>query len=253
VEANEMKYNLLLFFDKLFEYGAPAYDDRQISAILNKAQVRVFKRHYSPLANIYQQGFEQTEQRRTDLEQLIASAEYDSEAIAPVIGVDVIESLNQGGAHPSGVFFDMPTNFLYAVEESVVTDGSSPEEVNVVPVKHDEYRANIRNPYKKPYKDLVWRMDYSRTTHKEGTGEATAKRTEIITDSTSSILKYRVRYLITPSEIIVDEVTPVNQRHCILDATLHDEIIDEAVKVSKASVMPETYQIADKEQKENQS
>jgi len=252
MEANEMKYNLLLFFDKLFEYGAPAYDDRQISAILNKAQIRVFKRHYAPLANVYQQGFEQTEQRRRDLEQFIMSAEFDSEAVSPVEGVDIIESATQTGAHVNGTFFDMPDDFLYAVEESIITDESTPEEVNVVPVRHDEYRANVRNPYKKPYKNLVWRMDYSRQTHKEGTGDASAKRTEIITDG-ADVSKYRVRYLITPTEIVVDEVTPANQRHCILDATLHDEIIDEAVKISKASVMPETYQIADKEQKENQS
>ena len=31
--ANEMKYNFLLFYDKLFEYAAPSYDDRQVSAI----------------------------------------------------------------------------------------------------------------------------------------------------------------------------------------------------------------------------
>lgn len=250
--ANEMKYNLLLFFDKLFEYGAPAYDDRQISAILNKAQTRVFKRHYSPLANAYKIGFEGNEQRRRDLEQFIASAEYDSEAVEPVEGVDIIESPTQTGAHLNGVFYDMPSNFLYAVEESLVTADSTPEEVNIVPVRHDEYRANIRNPYKKPYKNLAWRMDYSRETHRSGTDDASQKRTEIITDG-AAILYYRVRYLIIPSEIVVDEVTAVNQRHCILDETLHDEIIDEAVKIAKASVMPETYQIADKEQKENQT
>ena len=43
-----------------------------------------------------------------------------------------------------------------------------------------------------------------------------------------------------------------NQRHCILDESLHDEIVDEAVKIAVAATTPEVYQISDKEQKENE-
>lgn len=239
-----MKYNFLLFYDKLFEYGAPAYDDRQISAILTKAQMRVFKRHYMPAANRYREGFETSEQRRTDLEQFIKNASTTAGTIT-VSGV-------QTGVHPNGFFYDMPSDFLYAVEEAVVTSTSTPEEVTVLPIRHDYYRANIRNPYKKPYKNLVWRMDYSRQTHATGENAATVKRTEIITDG-ASVTTYRARYLVTPPDIVVDEVTAANQRHCILDDTLHDEIIDEAVKIAVAATTPETYQIADKEQKDNES
>ena len=242
--ANEMKYNMLLFYDKLFEYGAPSYDDRQIGAILSKAQLRVFKRHYMPAANKYQQGFESSEQRRTDLEQFIKNAAPSS---IPATGNE----------HPNGTFYEMPGDFLYAVEESVITAASSPKEVTVLPIRHDYYRANINNPYKKPYANLVWRMDYSREDHGEDGGDAmtgrTAKRTELVTDDSTTILSYRVRYLITPPEIVCDEIVPANQRHCILDETLHDEIIDEAVKIAVAATMPETYQVAAIEQKDNES
>lgn len=244
---NEMKYNMLLFYDKLFEYGAPDYDDRQISAILTKAQIRVFKRHYMPQANKFQMGFEQSEQRRRDLEQFIKNASISNgEITESAIG-------EQAAVHPNGTLYDMPSDFLYAIEEALVTDVSAPEEITVVPIVHDYYRANIRNPYKQPYKNLAWRMDYSRETPADGTSDPSSKRTEIITDSTSTISEYRVRYLISPPEIIVDVVNAANQKHCILDATLHDEIVDEAVKIAKAATMPDEYQIAQIEQKESES
>lgn len=242
--ANEMKYNLLLFYDRMFEYAAPSYDDRQISAVLTKAQLRIFKRFYMPNRNKFGEGFEDNEKRRRDLEQFIQNASISDGGIST--------SISQVGAHPNGTFFDMPGDFLYAAEEALVTSTSNGEEITVLPIRHDYYRANIRNPYKRPYSNLAWRMDYSRQTHGEGTTDGTPKRTEIITDG-ATITDYRVRYLTSPPDIVVDEVNPLNQVHCILDVVLHDEIVDEAVKIIRAATTPETYQIADKEQKENES
>lgn len=255
MDANEMKFNFQLKFDSLFEFSAPAYDDRQISYLLTEAQFRVFIKRYNPLANKYQKGFEADEQRRRDLEQLVKPALYDSsdpDGTGLPDGVEAItESTEQGGTHPEGVFFDMPPDFLYAIEEAVQLDGES-KEAWVRPVKHDEYLANINNPYKKPYKDLVWRMDISRFQHAEGTStEATAKRSEIILPSGNTVDKYRIRYLATPPEIVCDEFDPDNQVHCILDETLHREIVDEAVIIAQAAVKPQEYQVGVSEQQRN--
>ena len=253
--SNEMKFNFQLKFDSLFEFSAPAYDDRQISYLLTEAQFRVFIKRYNPLANKYQKGFEADEMRRRDLEQLIKPALYDSAdptgASLPD-GVDaIIVSTQQGGTHPDGQFFDMPDGFLYAVEEAVKIEGE-PREAWVRPVKHDEYLANINNPYKKPYKDLVWRMDISRYQQAEGIStSATAKRTELILPDAATVDQYRIRYLATPPEIVVDEFDPTNQRHCILDETLHREIVDEAVIIAQAATQEEKYQIGVNEQQRN--
>ncbi len=245
--ANDMKYTLLLLYDSMFEYSAPAYDDRQISVILTKAQRRIFNRYYMPNRNKFNEGFESSEKRRGDLEQFIRNAELTSDD----------ESASQTGVHPDGVFYDLPDDFLYALEESAITSDSTPNEITVLPVKHDYYRANIKNPYKKPYSNLVWRMDFSRTDHGEDGGDdytgRTSKRVELIFNSGSTLSTYRVRYLIQPSDIVCDEITPANQVHCILDESLHDEIVDEAAKIVVAAVKPEMYQISDTEQKNNES
>lgn len=253
MESNEMKFNFQLKFDALFDFSAPAYDDRQISYLLTEAQFRVFIKRYNPLGNKYKKGFEDDEQRRRDLEQLIKPALYDKAdptgASVPAGVEAMIVSAQQGGVHPGGVFIDAPSDFLYAVEEAVTLETdpgavANPKESWVKPVKHDEYLANINNPYKQPYKDLVWRMDISRYQHAEGTAtSATAKRTELILPSGYDLNLYRVRYLATPPQIIVDEFDPTNQKHCILDETLHREIVDEAVVMAQAAVKKEEYQV----------
>lgn len=244
-----MKFRTLLKFDSLFEYSAPAYDDRQISVILTDAQWRVFIDTYDPFGNRKRQGFEATEKRRRDLSELIKN------------GTGSVSS-NQVGVHPAvtnyvatGVFYDLPDDFLYFIEESASTSVTG-QYIRVKPIKHDEYYANIRNPYKKPDGNyVIWRMDFSRYDHGEDGGDAltgrTAKRVELISGYGETITAYRFRYLQRPLSIVCDEVTPANQRHSILDESLHPTIIDEAVKIMAAAVNPQEYQIKQAESLES--
>lgn len=231
--ANEMKFAFQLKFDSLFEFGAPAYDDRQISALLTDAQARIFIKTYNPLGDKYREGFEGSEKRRRDLEQFIRSSTITSSVATT------------GKEHPNGTFYELPEGFLYAIEEGCTLVGNSYESL-VRPVKHDEYHANKNNPYKKPYKDLVWRMDFSRDDSGSDGGDAytgrTAKRTELITDGTA-ITNYRVRYLATPPNIKCDEFDTSEQIHCILDISIHPDIIDEAVVIAQAATKKEEYKV----------
>jgi len=232
--ANELSYNVQMRFDSLFEYAAPAYDDYQMSQILSNAQRIVTEQLVDK--------FEQSEHIRRRLDQLIKSAS--------VSNGDIALSSDQTEKHPNGYIYDMPAGFYLAVEEAAKLTGNT-EETTVKPITHDEYRANVKNPYKKPYSGLVWRMDISRETDASGTTTAaSAKRTELITDGTG-ITDYRVRYLRELPNIVVDTTTPANQRHCVLDASFHDAIIDEAVKLMRAAVTPETYQIGQVESQKN--
>lgn len=328
--ANELKFSFQLKFDSLFEFSAPAYDDRHISYLLTEAQWRVFIKRYNPLGNKYQKGFEGNEQRRRDLEQLIKPASI-SGAFATGVGTrdciwsagnstisidsggDFIttvglnpgqtitgvgigkagttttntvkyiidsthfsvvdtplaagnsvsltsslgKSATQGGIHKNGLFLDLPTDFLYAIEEACtlkLTGGTARTvESWIKPVRHDEYLANINNPYKKPYKDLVWRMDISRATQADGISIlSSAKRTELVIPSGYELVEYRTRYLAVPPAIVVDEFDPTLQKHCVLDESLHREIVDEAVAIAQAAVKKEEYQIGRAESQQSE-
>lgn len=313
-----MKFSVQLKLDSLFEFSAPEYDDRHISWILTDAQWRVFIQRYNPFADKYQQGFESTEQRRRDLEQLIKSATISGAGItgqitytgvttntskiitdlSSTVGmfpgivitgagipVDTLidqiisdtsisitkaatatstilspttltsgigKSASQGGVHPNGIFLDLPSGFLYSIEEGCMLH-SALKEAWIKPVKHDEYLPNINNPYKKPYKNLLWRMDYSRQTQAEGSAiTATAKRTELILPPTYSLDYYRVRFLSVPPAIVCNEFDESDQRHCVLDESIHREIVDEAVSIAQAAIKQENYQVGLNEKQRSQ-
>ena len=57
-----------------------------------------------------------------------------------------------------------------------------------------------------------------------------------------------------PSNIIVDIQTPTNQVHCELAAFMHDEIVDYAVKLAAASIIPEPnkYELGTIESREDE-
>ena len=247
--ANEMRNRVLLLFDKQFEFDAPYYDDKQISSNLTIAQETVFRHNYT-INNRFKDGFENSELRKRALEQLIKPASLTNS--------DITVSSEQEGVHPEGTFYDLPTDFFLAIEEAATT-AEITGEVTIVPVEHDFYNKNIKNPYKKPYKNLVWRMDISRVDHGEDGGDSmtgrTAKRTELIVGnkSTYPITEYRLRYLSILPEIVCDVNTPSNQRHCILDESIQDDIIREVVKIMTAAVKPEEYQIAVNEQQNNEN
>ena len=244
--ANELKEQVLLLFDKQFEWAAPAYDDRQLSKVLTNAQLIVVEDIYSPRKD--GEDFEANELSRRRLEQLIKSTS---------LGAGITVSAIQTGIHPQGTFYDLPTDFFLAIEETAIT-AQQTAEAQVKPIGHDFYAQNVNNPYKKPWKKVVWRMDISRVDHGEDGGDAftdrTPKRTELIVANkiTYPVTAYRMRYLATPPDIVCDEFIAANQRHSILDATLHPKIVREAVKIMTASVKPEEYQIAVNEQKENE-
>lgn len=161
------------------------------------------------------------------------------------------KSRAQGDVHPNGIFLDLPDGFLYAIEEGVKLSNVA-KEAWVKPVKHDEYLANINNPYKKPYKNIVWRMDVAREVFAEGSISSTNKRTELILPDTYTVEYYRVRYLAMPPAIVCNEFDESEQVHCILDETLHREIVDEAVAIAQAAVKKEDYQIGINEQQRSQ-
>jgi hypothetical protein len=151
--------------------------------------------------------------------------------------------------------YNLPTDFYLAVEEAAKTAEKSTE-AKVVPITHDFYIQNVENPYKQPSKDVIWRMLFSRKDYGEDGGDAftglTPKRTELIVRDKANypITAYRLRYLMSVPDIVVDRLVEANQRHTLLQELIYD-IIDEAVAMATAATKPEEYQIAINEKKES--
>lgn len=228
--ALEMQRSFLVLYDKITNFSAPGYTEEEISLFLTKAQERLVLYYYKPMGNKYNEGFEETEQRRKELSSLLEG------------NTNVPVSISQVGVLPNGKFFDYPTNLLYTASEEVTIASSDAcingKRIEVKPITYDEYTINKRNPYKKPFADsdrgLVWRVDYN------------TRRHELITDSTFTISNYHIRYIKKPQPIIIDTsilngiTGPLD---CTLNDILHERIIDEAVKIATGITDPLSYQI----------
>ena len=224
--AVEMRDLFFILYDKITNLAAPGYTDGEISDFLNKAQLQFVKHRYNEKGNKYQEGFEETEKRRKDLAQLTRNL---------VAGI----SSDQTGVSPNGVFYDLPEGFMYTLrEEATITssdDCVDGQRIYIKPITHDEYAINLLNPFKKPDTTVAWRLDYSNTSPVSGTA---TKRHELVTDGTYSVGTYHLRYLNMPSNIdIAGGITSE------LDPSVHEEVVDAAVRIAAGITDPGSYQI----------
>ena len=230
--ANEMAIELDLKLDRSSSFGSPGYEDFELTSVLTEAERLYIKKFIDRKNNRKSEGFDETEFRNQGLSALIKKG-----AVLPV-------SVYQTDSSVNGKFFDLPVDFMYTIHEEATIDkticnikGGSLISVDVIPVGYDEISRLSRNKYKKPYyKDYgegrVWRLVYSRKT--DGFDPAitkTAKRHELVTDGSFVINSYSINYLQNPKGIIVDTITPTNQRNCILDDSTHNTIIDIATSL----------------------
>ena len=231
MDAAEMQEEFLILYDKITNFDAPGYTDEEISRFLSRAQERFVLHVYNPMGNKYVTGFEETEKRRKDLSELVRDVE-----LAP--------ATLQTDSKEDGAFFELPADFLYTIQEEAnisSTDScyNGKTGIEVKPITHDYYLKNKKNPYKKPYGELIWRLDFS--------SNGTAKRHELITDTATTVTKYNVRYIKKPTPIItegtvtIEDVTGV--KNCELHPITHRAIVDEAVAIAAGITNPETFQI----------
>lgn len=230
----EQQERFLLLYDKVTNFDAPGYEDEEISAILTKAQERVFFNYYHTLGNKFQEGFEATEARRKDLKELVKGVALNTPATTP-------ENL------PNGVFFALPQDHLFTISEEITLVSNDPclngKRIRVKPITHDEYSINKHNPFKKPDDNIAWRLDYQNQRH------------EIITGSNYTVGEYHIRYIkrlnpiITGAFMFEGLMGPLD---CELDAIVHERIVDEAVRIATAVTDPQQYQIKTIEQKEGE-
>ena len=194
----------------------------------------------------------------------------------------VSTSPQSGVASNYGVFCRIPDECMFIVSETCDTSkqGQIKLGVPVDEVTYEEYVAGINNAYRQPYYNKVWRIEYGSYTpaaeddisvkftgstltgftgkQANGDGEditiATYRSALLIPGKDWQIDKWHVRYIKRPTRILVDTITPANQKNCELNPAIHDEIIEIAVRMAIAAKIPEMqkYQVADKEQRETE-
>jgi hypothetical protein len=216
--ASEIKEEFNLRYNNALS-GAPGLDTFEISSYLTVAQEQYVKKTYDATRDS-SISFERTEKARRSLNELVKDEKITSQVSS------------SRGLVDESKFYEISNSAMYIVLETVKF--SSGNIVKVLPVTHDEFMINYRNPFRKPNSRKAWRVDLSM--------ENSKTTVEIV--SSEPIDTYNVRYVSYPSPIIVEDLNTASdvaglgltiqgqtaQATCKLAELTHREIINIAVE-----------------------
>lgn len=218
--------------------SAPNIDLYEKSLYLTRAQEEIVKNYYDPASNLKRKGFEGSEKRRRDLNELVKNYKTS-------------EALNDSSKiHTSSRFFKIPEDVFFIVQEQAIIksgDCYNGNSTNVKPVTHDEFNIQIKNPFKQPNHKVTWRLDISKLNGK--------RVVELISPyNIGGELEYQVRYIKYPNPIILadlDEYFPgenlsingkTQEKTCELSEGICREIINRAVELAMVDYNPQNLQ-----------
>ena len=232
--AQQMKYEFEVGYDRITNFEAPGYTEKEISTFLTKAQEQL-------VLELYRNGNHYKEEFKKSLNMLKTSADIVSFTTGPYatsfignLPVDTLAVYNEAAA--------LTTNSSHQYPSATLTD------IHVKPVDDDYYHANKKNPFKKPSvkNDLIWRLDYRTTTTKQHI---------YVIEANCTLTKVTLHYYKKPSPIIIawtayvsgdgtiDGITwsshTATSLDCALDPLIHREIVDRAVLLAHAALQDE--------------
>lgn len=202
----EMHTSFKLGLDKVDSLGYPNFLEDEIDLFLNQAQERIVKQRLG-VNNIKQAGFEAIQKRTDDLRELVKNATLTPNA-------------STSDNKPNGVFVTLPTDYWFIINEeanlSFSCNGTTQSDrIMVRAIQHDDYNKIIKDPFNKPSKDeFIIRLMYQNSV-------------ELITGNNETVNAYYLRYIKKP--LIMDYNNNVD---CELANHIHQEIVDEAIKIA---------------------
>ncbi len=223
--TNEFNLEFDILYDNISSNAAPGIDKYEKSVYLTKAQLEIVK-EYNGLNNKYNKSFDGSEKRRIDLKELLKDYKTSSFTIN---SNRITNKLNSR-------FFSLPSDlFLTKFEQGIYKKNDCNIEINIIPITLDEFNEKIKNPFKKPDKNVAWRLDFN---------SLQGNVVEII--SSEDILEYHIRYLKYPNPIILTNLNTdpefsgmnlsidgqVAEATCELNIEIHKEILDRAVELA---------------------
>lgn len=215
-EALSREFNIL--WDNIESGAAPAVDEYEKSIFLTIAQESLVLKYYSL--------FDRNEYARRALEQIVKAGSLIS-TTTPT-SVDPLDT--------NSVFYELPSDLWLMLHEHAIVNT---KQVPVIPISLDDFNAQIKNPFRKPYNKFIWRLDVTDNTSPK------SRLAELICPST--ITKYSFRYLEEPTPVItstsitepIRELTApyANTIDPILGDATFGELLDFAVKLAYDAFM----------------
>ena len=219
-----------VLYNSIMSNAAPGLNEYDKSVFLTKAQSEIIKNYFNPGGNKYREGFDQSAKRQIDFSMLMKNAKLS--AVQNASPYDVRATM-----------YTYPEDVLMIVNEALILKDGNGKVIGmrqVMPISYDEYTRLMSRPFKEPLKNQAWRLI---------TGVVDeASNAEIIpnnNDRKINVRVYEIRYVKKPRPIIVADLdTTVGDvtiegeykaQTSELDPSIHEEILQRAVELAKAS------------------
>jgi hypothetical protein len=212
-----------VLYNNITSNQAPGLNEYEKRLFLTKAEKEIVKNYFSAnsTGNTLKQGFDDSAKRQADFSVLMKTAACTTTTLT-------------GKIDDRSTAYNYPSDVFIVINESIKVGNAIKQ---VIPLRYDEYTRLMSKPYKRPLKNQVWRLINKGDV--DTLGKAT-KTVEIIPGPGEAISSYSVRYVRTPSPIIVgnldglsiDGQTAVSTK-CEIDPILHDDILQRAVELAK--------------------
>lgn len=222
MNTREFEERFDVLYNNIASNAAPGIDAYEKSVLLTKAEYEILKNYINKLGNKYGQGADDSSIRQIDLKNV---TEFVTLASASGTPYDL-----------RGKLFSLPDNksIFSILNESVsFTKNGRTVMKQVIPLSFSEYTRLMQKPYKEPLKSQVWRLITNNQT------------VEIIPSSEDKNfqLTYKLRFIRKPKPIILTNLTSYgltiegesDVTECELDPSIHEEILQRAVELAKAS------------------
>lgn len=229
MSPTELSDRFDILYNSIMSNAAPGLNEYEKSVFLTKAQSEIIKNYFNPNGNKYKEGFDQSPKRQIDFSMLMRSKKLVA---------------NETSTYDlRGTSYTYPDDVLLIVNESLlILDGNNKVTGirQVIPITYDTYTRVMSKPFKEPLKNQAWRL-ITGVDNNESTAEIIPNNV----DRKAASRQYQIRYVKKPRPIIVadldqtvGDVTIEGEYHAQtseLDPSIHEEILQRAVELAKAS------------------
>lgn len=219
-----------LLYNNITSNQAPGLSEYEKSVFLTKAEKEIVKNYFTANSkgNNLAQGFDDSAKRQADFSTLMKTG-----TCTEITGAGIPSKIDDRSS-----VYSFPNDVFIVINETIKT--SNNRILQVIPLRYDEYTRLMSKPYKRPVKNQAWRLINSGTV----TDSSSTKKVEIITNAVDTIGTYSIRYVRTPSPIILVNLAPDSltidgvsaaSTVCEIDPILHEDILQRAVELAKVA------------------
>ncbi len=215
--VSELHLAFKVYYDSVDTQGYPGFEPEEIDLYLNKAQLRFIKQRYGG-NNVKRTSFEATQKRIEDLRTIVVTNTVQTVAATSDPNVFSYTLPDGTGTDPKYLFMVSAKIYVNKDECGVVIPDGGTRVVKQKQVTHDRLEEWLDDPFHQPNYDealIIFEGD----------------KILIYTGGLYDVTGFSISYIKYPDTI--DLATNVTSN---LPDHTHDEIVDSAVRLCKASV-----------------